>query len=489
MKKFKFGRRVQNWHRPLQAGELKQSYRNTRWNDAEVPDLQQINRGRSFVPQDYSSDYDQYDDYYDDYYSEEDFQLFHLEGQVRDYLRHRELVPRKRAAETSEAITVDGEWFEEHLSLEERLAAHLEVITDSTRYADTLKRLQAVDLPIADREVLYRAGRSPGLETVLFLFMPFWLRSPSSWQPDGKVSLLAHLLQRYPVPSFLERIISSVVEEWCNNRTLYDSDGYLKWFCWYLLLGQGGSLKTASRYFPWQVQGKFQQFLERAPRNFRPEDVCLLAEIQRLGGTQLEYERLTRTGGFQIDPTEPEREEGFQRFWTETVHWLIAHREAITDPQSRDLLTWAMHEFTEGRRNGSAFTWKRRTLASVLRRAEAYIDLIRRPWKDHRWQAHHWDWQVETQADTTWSFVELTTGEELYQEGRTLSHCVAGYALHCVHGNSAIVSMRQNNECRITIQVDMNSLQVVQARGKFNRATTAEEQQLIRRWVSQKLSP
>jgi hypothetical protein len=75
----------------------------------------------------------------------------------------------------------------------------------------------------------------PHLARYLCLFAPFWVRSPQTWNPSGETPLLDHLFVLHHVPGFL-------YPEWFRELEF----PRLKWLYWFILLGQGGSLKRAA---------------------------------------------------------------------------------------------------------------------------------------------------------------------------------------------------------------------------------------------------
>jgi hypothetical protein len=56
------------------------------------------------------------------------------------------------------------------------------------------------------------------------------------------------------------------------------------------------------------------------------------------------------------------------------------------------------------------------------------------------------------------TFVQLRNVEELVNEGRSMHHCVGGYANRCVPGNSIMFSMRKGNRGYVTIELSGKSL-------------------------------
>jgi hypothetical protein len=91
-------------------------------------------------------------------------------------------------------------------------------------------------------------------------------------------------------------------------------------------------------------------------------------------------------------------------------------------------------------------------------------------------------------AEEQWAVRELTSGEELYEEGRAMSHCVASYSLRCHGGASAIFSLTCDGERRLTLELDPQTRRIVQARGEHNRGPTPEEQAQMDEWQRRKLT-
>lgn len=56
------------------------------------------------------------------------------------------------------------------------------------------------------------------------------------------------------------------------------------------------------------------------------------------------------------------------------------------------------------------------------------------------------------------TFIQLRDAKELVHEGKTMHHCVGGYAPQCVRGDSIILSMRKGDRGYITIELDGASL-------------------------------
>ena len=145
-----------------------------------------------------------------------------------------------------------------------------------------------------------------------------------------------------------------------------------------------------------------------------------------------------------------------------------------------------MHEHTERLiRSARRFTWKGRSLRSVLNRAWRYRRRIEVRCSRLRWPARGWNWSLPESPSATWSFHELTSGEELFREGQTLRHCVATYAPRCQSGACVIVSLRRNMARCLTLEVDPVTGRIRQARGLSNRLPRPNEQRAMERWLKE----
>jgi hypothetical protein len=92
-----------------------------------------------------------------------------------------------------------------------------------------------------------------------------------------------------------------------------------------------------------------------------------------------------------------------------------------------------------------------------------------------------------------WRFLELTNSTQLRAEGAALHHCVASYAYRCWRGDSRIWSLRVERagtmHHALTIEVDMRTRSVVQARGRANRYPTGRPLHLLYQWAARESLP
>lgn len=380
----------------------------------------------------------------------------------------------KKFSETSEKAPrpqfVDGN----STRLESRLAEFFTNINDFSRNPKALQtQIEKSLADPRDRRMLKIAAEQRNNSILVVhvgLFSPFWLRSPRTW--DQHSNFLDHVFARHPVPQFLHR-------NWGEEL-----DCRFKWLIWFILFGQGGSLKKAGDLFGWRIPPRLPEYLKEE-KGSAPKWACIGAEVKRLGGSHREVFSFKMNSGL-FDPTEPPEDKDYVPFWLETVRWFITHREDIPNVgmERSYILRWAIHEYTEAKRAGNPrFSWKGRQFHTILERSYQYQREIARPWPECQWRSYGWDWEVDDPSLGAWSCVELTSGEDLYLEGLAMNHCVAGYAGRCAAGHSAIVSLRHNKKHRLTVEIHPRTKTLVQARGTFNRQAKPEEHRVLSQWM------
>ncbi|MBK9032233.1 MAG: PcfJ domain-containing protein [Myxococcales bacterium] len=388
------------------------------------------------------------------------------------------------------------------------MLAHLRAVVidglDVTLDASALGQAARSGLRLAARDTPALAAwcaARPGAVAMLLALAPFWIRSLDGWAPpadaDGEdvgLAVMKHLLVRYPVPVPL-------YAPWRGT-----SPPPFKWAVWLVVLGQGGSLHDAARVFGWRVARALTGWLAQAPVELGPVEAVMWAELRRLRVGEPVVRRLGTHPAYLLDPTDdgegalhdpfgddraplaPASQAAQRRFWDETVAWLQRHGAALTDDDTVAVLDWAMHCHIEGARPGGVpFRWRGRTAASVLADARSYHQRVTagRGWANGAaiaWARHRDDWAHED-VDGRWLVRELCSGDALAEESQALLHCVFGYAYRCVQGLSQIYSVAHDDERTLTIELDAGG-DVVQVRGRANRAPTERELQIVARWRS-----
>ncbi len=477
MKQKKFGKKVQNWHRPLGRDELSQRYRRTRYMDPEFDD----ESGQPIEPE------QQYDGYWDIYDPHDDWfctrYAGELDGEYIQLKRYLQVLSTKQGfynvspdhLQNSIAIDqantdVDG------ISQQQAQVLAMYLEHDYLTLHEKIESILVEPLDLYIVNAVAREIQNPHFAQWVFLFAPFWIRSPRTWQRGDSQSLIEHLFVRYPVPAYL-------YNEWFIPKVWPR-----KWLYWFLILAQGGNLKQFAPH--WCVNAGFQQYLNEVPASMKPLGAAIYARVRQLGGQQQDSHRILSHSAYVQDVTRdismyasdhPVQQRA--QFWEQTVLWLSQHSEQMNDEQCTYLLTWAQDRYV---REGT-FSWQGRAFASSLARAQTHYQEIQNPYYHYHWLNHGCDWTFEAGEDT-WSITEILNGTDLQEEGTAMRHCVLNYIHRCVNGESAIFSMRKNGQRCLTIELDAEIGQISQALGRTNRMAKKPEIEILGHWIKQVLS-
>jgi hypothetical protein len=79
---------------------------------------------------------------------------------------------------------------------------------------------------------------------------------------------------------------------------------------------------------------------------------------------------------------------------------------------------------------------------------------------------------------------QLLSYPELLEEGQQMQHCVASFRQRCLRGQAGIYSLTLGGARKLTLQLSPER-RLVQVRGKYNRAPTAEESGWVLSWLTQ----
>ncbi len=340
-----------------------------------------------------------------------------------------------------------------------------------------------VDLVRGLVEAEPRAQRDKLLE--LLLLQPFWVRDLHDWHniatdDAGRLrSLIDHLLVIYPVPECLYRM-------W-EQETAAPHETWLQWF---ILTAQGASITKSASVLGWNVPAKFPHFLSLAPSHFSFEQACLFAEMKRLGIHRLDFETIAAVNWLRFVPSQDDEGQRDHQFTVTTLQWLDKHWGQRTARELNMVLNWAYHLQLEAIRwERPVFSWKGRSVAKVLEAAWEYHHLQYGGFGSFKWEHKGWDWSTMDAAGRSWTITELCSGKALQAEGAALQHCVAGYAWHCVYRRSAIFSLQCDKHRMVTIELQLPSKKIAQAKGLCNRASLPHEAKLIDQWLETIVQP
>lgn len=139
---------------------------------------------------------------------------------------------------------------------------------------------------------------------------------------------------------------------------------------------------------------------------------------------------------------------------------------------------------------------KGRTPRALLRQSNEWLERSKLPKKiaSLTWKASGIEGFCLVEPDGNearrcWTIRELTTSAEVRREGEAMRHCVASYIGTCARRETSIWSMRfENHERRhrvMTIEVDLATRTICQARRRGNALPNLKIIDLMRRWAEQ----
>jgi hypothetical protein len=168
---------------------------------------------------------------------------------------------------------------------------------------------------------------------------------------------------------------------------------------------------------------------------------------------------------------------------------VFLHKKGLEANHVMEMMDFIQHKiFVEQQE----IDFKKRSLGRLINEMQAWHAELRQTSvfnKDHPYntlakaEIPHFHMEV---AQQKFVIKQLLKAIDLFHEGRLLSHCVFSYRSRCFRGESFIFSLRRledDEQEAPLITIEIVSGEVFQARGKFNRNPTAEEQRIIRAWA------
>lgn len=498
MRQYYSGRKVQNWHRPLGQNELGQRYRRLVYAD---PMIEQ--RGSSIVYNDPPETRDFGEcrkrpcsscENLCFYVDREAYRYHSLMSDLENAPTRILFTVREKAGNDAESALGNApvqRFSQPQYSLEWRLAEYTTQFLRINHETLSLSRFDEWLAIIRDlassptRQNIIRSfterEKHPELTELIYLFSPFWIRSPESWDPQ-ETDLISHLFVAYRIPHFLRNAWRQSYRNtnWQPMRVGAQSVISEYWWIWlFILIGQGGSLRKAAKLLGWNIPAKSQHYLSEDP-DIHPFDAFLYARLRSLGASECEYRRLGYMRASFRDAIEC-CDESMQRFWESAIRWLVRNRDSIRDDQTHMILDWAYHEFASAEQDrAKTFTILARSPRKALELSFAY-DMSRR--QPATWNGIGLNAEILDADGRNWSFVELTSAGQMKEEGRSMKHCAATYVDECASGQSAIVSVTCDRIRRVTVHFDLRSHCIWQIRGMRNRNASKEEMIMVEKWL------
>lgn len=146
---------------------------------------------------------------------------------------------------------------------------------------------------------------------------------------------------------------------------------------------------------------------------------------------------------------------------------------------------------TSRQQRNEAFSFKGRTLSSMRKLVEDWHRALNR---ERRLGGKVWEGapiadftSVVTSGgkDKVWTITQINDSKALAAEGTALHHCVYSYQSGCVGGRLSIWSLKCDGERKVTIELNHNTENIVQARGYANRSAHRHEMDVIKEWAGE----
>jgi len=318
-----------------------------------------------------------------------------------------------------------------------------------------------------------------------------WIRPVEEWRPRSHnayrqfAELARHLFARWSIPSFMDSV-------WFEANSK-DARRHQRWF---LHLGRGENIREAS--LPILYTKKMAHQFMQAPDDLDVVSAVRWGQVLGLRGDA----RIARG----ILETRLRSFIGHDDFWTTVIRFFIAN-PLLDTAQFGPIVDYLRHERFERQEVFVApgrieqvsprqpnLSMKGRTAESLLRQVEAWHrELGRVRQVDADWPAsgilefEFVEGSVESSNRRLWTIRELLSSKALAAEGRKMRHCVASYAGSCLRRRTSIWTLEQEgfegHQKVLTVEVNLASRMICQARGKRNVLPSEKERSILRRWA------
>lgn len=304
------------------------------------------------------------------------------------------------------------------------------------------------------------------------------VRPLENWQPKTHnrhrqfSDLVRYLFANYDVPLFLESCFTTEKGQFA---------------AWFLHLAQGGSVRKLPNCAV-QLTSRMAHFFIQAPPQYSVLLALRYGQVMALGGD----ERMVRAiAGSQIGRQVYSVKD--EAFWLTVIQFFVQN-PMLDTAQIAPLVDYIVQIRTP------QFTMKGRTVVALLRGMHDWHRRLARaqvrapytnyvvPDKWMRFDIPDFQYTEGANQKTNYHIKQITSRENLANEGREMRHCVYSYGYRCSTGELSIwgFTMRLTGSVfdrLLTLEINNSTRQIVQARGKCNRLPTAAEFKIVERWA------
>lgn len=301
----------------------------------------------------------------------------------------------------------------------------------------------------------------------MVLYRAYWWKDIFEWKPVSKNSskqmneLAFYLFCQYPVPEFMYKAFFE------KKETLY--------VIWFMHIGTGKKIKDLTR-MPIPFTQKMGHYLLQSPSKFNIQEALRWAQVRGLGGDN----RLAERFAYSWLGNKHYADEGF---WEAFIRLVVSGGMF-----NHDKLTELIDYVRESKTENMNYSLKGRTLQSLTRQSDEWHKKEILVKGAQTWSTCGIDgFKIEKKEEVI-ALEELLGSKLLANEGRDMKHCVGSYVSYCRMGRSAIFSMRKYSsgvlkETMATIEVNLASKRVVQAKAKLNAKISVESKKHLEIWA------
>ena len=280
-------------------------------------------------------------------------------------------------------------------------------------------------------------------------------------------SLLKHCFAKYDTPVFLE-------QSFYQSQKLY--------MLWYIQLGSGKSVKELSQ-LPVVLTNRMAHEFRAAPSFLSANEALRYAQAIGFGATK-QMAKIIAFSRLSIIREEQEP------FWATVVRF-FAKVETLELNELNQMVDYLAYKYREDR----SFTMKGRTFNALLNQTNewhrrAHLKKVGRvlSWPSSKIKPLYREETIDGKT-VVYKTIELRNSVELYDEGQAMNHCVAEYDEDCIDGVCSIFSLQrevsgQEPERLATIEIELPSLEIVQAKAKYNEDPGEKSLELINQWIN-----
>lgn len=307
------------------------------------------------------------------------------------------------------------------------------------------------------------------------------IRDFTGWKPtthNGRkqaCDFVRFLFAKYEVPVFMDHV-------WWDNSINHKD--------WFIRVGQGENIRKMPGLYI-ELTKKEAHYMMQSPRDFGMKEAIRHGQISNIGGNEYLTRQILRTRiGTDFSKNE---------FWMGVFRWFIMN--PMLDPKQYAPITDYIHnqkfipsvvvngEFVAAQPN---FSIKDRNPETLIKQVIAWHKRLGKT------RSTYTSWpscglpkfEYETGNEDRKKFYtikELCTSKELQQEGNTMHHCVSSYATSCAEKRTSIwslsVSDKMGTRKMLTIDLQVPTKKIMEARGKYNEKPTSEGLRIIDIWA------